>query len=569
MSDDFSQDNDELRKSSPPATVRREIALRLTQIEEQMSGLKREQQALHTQWNATLTICRLPPEIILEIFAQFSAENRPRSDDTRVSASVGWTKLRLVSRYWNAVACATPGLWRQIDVHQCSSWLALCLERSQNATLDVSFFASDFPLEMVEAMFSLHGHRLRSFAVRFTLYSPWSDSMFKLRVANMQALESLRLSLRTTEEELVATSNDLNLTHSRLPLLHTLRLRHGVLSDMQVLSNLRVLHMTGGSSSLSIDQFIAALASSWRLEHIVLKGFLRRLAGWASFSALLVERRGSLMLGQPPAVLSRLTHLEVHESPTLLSAFLTYLRLPVNATIYIDGEVELFDETATDILPTALPSAPVLYAALPVLRGSIRKVTMNVWPGTYEVDAFASTLDSLHSRLSVLLATSIINNVEVRLSHGMPELTSIFSESPLTDLQLGGRYADINQEHWENVFKTFPDLETISLQGEDCIVAFWTALSSGLDDRHPDDPDAPPPLCPQLKHFVCSGNFDNAATLFATMYYSLLQRAKWGLSMRSLRVFMADDTVDYTEMTDVYASQLIDIVDVVEFSELT
>ncbi|KAH9847765.1 hypothetical protein C2E23DRAFT_847336 [Lenzites betulinus] len=550
----------ESRDSTPQDAIRRELAPRLTQIEKQISGLKREQQTLYAQWNATLTICRLPPEIILEIFTQYSAENCPGLDDTRVYASAEWTKLRLVFRYWNAVACATPGLWRQIDVYRCSSWLALCLERSRNTTLDVSFFSFEFPLEIVEAMFSLHGHRLRRLEVHFFLYSPWSDIVFKLRAANMHALEDLRLLLNATEDELDTTSNDLNLTHSRLPLLHTLRLRHGVLSDMQVLSNLRVLHMTGGSSSLSIDQFIAALASSWRLEHLTLMDFLEGLIGGASLSTLSC---------QPSASLSRLTRLEVAARPApLCAAFLTRLRLPTNASVYISSKIESFADEATYTLPTLLPSAPVLYESLPALRGSLRRVTVNITSRFYEVYAFPSTSDRLPT-FSMSLSFDE-ERWEDRLHRCVSGLIDVFGQSPLTDLQLGRLCANVDQEYWETLLKSFPDLERITLHGKTTVLAFWTALSAGLERRLPGDPDAPSPLCLRLKHIGYQGALlaEDEETLFAAIRRCLVQRAKWGLSLDSLRVFVPSGAMpEFKDTMAEYVLQFHGIVDDVNFKD--
>ncbi|KAH9847720.1 hypothetical protein C2E23DRAFT_863099 [Lenzites betulinus] len=516
-----------------------------------MSSLPREQQAPHSG-NATRTVCRLPPDVILAIFAQSCTDKRS------IYVSTGWVKLRLVSRYWNAVACATPVLWREIDVYRDPSWLTLCLERSQGATLDVALLDSEFPAEAVVRLIFPHAHRLRTLRVDVGIYSPGLSSIVipQLRVLNMHVLEHLQVTARELEAD--QTSNDLNLTHSRHPLLHTLNLHRGALSDMQLISNLRVLDISSSSSDLSINQFIAALASSWRLEKLLLHTFLEHLTGWASLSEIC----------QRPATLSCLTTLDVSEySPAISAAFLTHLRLPASARISIGGVLDPTADEATHSLCSLLPPAPILHEALPVLRGSIRRVTANMWFSHYDVFAFTSASDlQAPDRLSFSLSFDV-TRWENRLSRGLSDLRDVFRGSPLTYLQLAGPHTHVDQEHWVGLFTSFPDLDTITLHGEGSIVPFWTALASGLDERHPGDPDAPSPLCPRLKHVVYAGYHDDVDALFAAMLNCLVERAKWGLSLRSLRGLRRQGaTTEYKEMADVYASKLRDIVGMVDFS---
>ncbi|KAH9851276.1 hypothetical protein C2E23DRAFT_704780, partial [Lenzites betulinus] len=295
-----------------------QISLRLAQLEEQASSIKQEQQALYAQWNATLTVCRLPPEIILEILTQY----RRRTLHCTTAMNTEWVKLRLVCRYWNTVACAMPRLWREIDVDRHPSWFNLCLERSEGSTLTFSSTVSRASREeAVVPMISPHAQRLRQLVIDFGAYH--HIVIPQLRVLNMHALEHLYVSQHERPDP---TSDDLNLTHLRHPLLQTLNLHHSVLSDTQLISNLRVLHVVFCASNLSINQFITALAASQRLEDLKIHYFFKSLTGWDSLSAIC----------QPPATLSRLTKLDVAEdSASPLPPFLTHLRLPANARIFL------------------------------------------------------------------------------------------------------------------------------------------------------------------------------------------------------------------------------------------
>ncbi|KAH9855904.1 hypothetical protein C2E23DRAFT_555839 [Lenzites betulinus] len=538
-------------ESGSQDAVRRQISPRLAQPEEQTSIIKQEQQALSAQFNATLTVCRLPPEIILEIFAQYRAIN-----PTIYHVNTGWVKLRLVSRYWNAVACAMPSLWREVDFHWNPSWVNLCLERSKGSTLTfIMITYSELQAKAVASIMSLHAHRLRKLVLDFDTYAhELPHAMIRqLRVLDIHALEHVHISQRVESDPF---HNDLNLTHLRLPLLQTLDLHHNVLSDTQVISNLRVLRLSSCSSTLSINQFIAALAASQRLEALKLRDFLERLTGWATLSTTC----------QPPATLSRLTRLEVSEfSPPISAAFLTHLRLPANARILLYNNLDRADEAAYTLC-AILPSSPVRYDALPVLRGSIHKLIVSFSLMDYEVSAFTGTADDPPS-LSVSLSFEP-TLWRYRLSRGMSDLADVFRGSPLADLQLAGAYINVRREDWINLLKAFPDLETITLYGEGDIGALWTALSSELDAHRPGDPDAPSPLCPRLKNVAYEGYFDDADAFFAAMLSCLVERAKRGLSLHSLHGYMRSrPTTEYEEMTGVYyASQLRGIVDNVDFA---
>jgi hypothetical protein len=55
----------------------------------------------------------LPTEILTEIFLYFPAPRLARSSRPQY---LNWMRLRLVSRRWNAVLCATPQLWSHLDL---------------------------------------------------------------------------------------------------------------------------------------------------------------------------------------------------------------------------------------------------------------------------------------------------------------------------------------------------------------------------------------------------------------------------------------------------------------------
>ncbi|KAI0824401.1 hypothetical protein BC628DRAFT_434595 [Trametes gibbosa] len=557
-SDDPSQVNHEYG-ALPEDAFRRHISLRLSQLEEQISGLQREQQALRAQWNTRLAVCRLPPEIIVDIFTQYCACCYTRH--RRTYAQGAWVNLRLVSRYWNAVACATPVLWREIDAYRHSSWLTLCLERSQRANLDIAFHNYTFPAADMVAMLLPHAHRVRELLVNFPLPTTWAMGIAQLCrcVLNMPVMEVMRISNSAQPKDAYI---DLNLTHSLYPCLHTLNLYRASLPfDMQLLSKLRILHVDACMlpSDFTVDRWMSVLASNRRLEDLKISYFLDQLVGnWATLAEL---RR-------PPINLHRLTRIEVSgHSPSLSAVFLTHLLIPADAHVIINGDLgDVAEEDVTETLSALLPPPAVRNDSLPVLQCSIRRVALDVLFTDYELSAFTSVSAGLPS-LFLSISSSDVDEWEDSLDRGILDLVHLFSGSPLTDLQVSGICDNVDQEHWEVIFNTFPDLEKITLRGEGSISAFWTALSSVPNDRHDLAPPSPP--CPRLKHITCRGYFEDVAILFATMYHSLMHRAECGSRLESLCVeAFSSNTPDYQEMTDTYASQLHGIVNVVVFSDL-
>ncbi|RPD54391.1 hypothetical protein L226DRAFT_400738 [Lentinus tigrinus ALCF2SS1-7] len=112
-------------------------------------------QSVARLWNATSPVNRLPNEILTKIFSVFTNpedggflprwaiinRNQPRLCPG--APPFGWLPLTLVCRRWWAVACTTPILWRTINIADPGDplqLLQLALQRSENATLDVTFY---------------------------------------------------------------------------------------------------------------------------------------------------------------------------------------------------------------------------------------------------------------------------------------------------------------------------------------------------------------------------------------------------------------------------------------------
>ena len=137
--------------------------------------LSKDAVALRKQSNTGLPISKLPPDILGDIFLLAFDPTFFPSHRTRLNISS-------VCSYWRAVALDRATLWSTILVdvdtatlrNDVAAWVELCILRSREADLDVTFTAmygraeSMRPFQAVTALLLPHQHRFRR--VNISLY---------------------------------------------------------------------------------------------------------------------------------------------------------------------------------------------------------------------------------------------------------------------------------------------------------------------------------------------------------------------------------------------------------------
>lgn len=132
-------------------------------------------------WNRTAcsVMCRLPTELLAQSFSWLDPLERA-------------AKVTAVSRYFRSVALAHPTLWTQIELFDRTRGryeaLALLLERSRGATLNVKIYAD----EVVTALLVPHVPRMRTFIIQETFAAQW---IFELSAPILEVLEVSRVGL--------------------------------------------------------------------------------------------------------------------------------------------------------------------------------------------------------------------------------------------------------------------------------------------------------------------------------------------------------------------------------------
>ncbi|PIL34700.1 hypothetical protein GSI_03480 [Ganoderma sinense ZZ0214-1] len=357
-------------RQSTPQALRQQIARRIAQPgakEEVAKAISNERLQFKTLWNHSPPINRLPYELLVYIF-------------TLLHPCIGCygilTSLRGISqpnldlmatcRLWRDVIVDTPALWSVIvPEHRNAKWTELCLARSRSAPIEV--WAQVLPWGRPDHLRLACGppyplvHRIRSlyFAVDIGLPDvgvsrlDWPFRLlFDTQVPVMPALEKLDLAIiyNTRPRTRGRSPDDVDLSRQRLPCLRSLTLS-GIFAtqDPALYADLRTLTLTTCSHSLSINQFLDALALCTRLETLCLHDTLERLSGdWA-------QRDPGPVLRRPVIHFPRLNSLEISKhSPICTSRFLAHIHVQASVQLEISTRSRaVLDDNVTTLAPLA------------------------------------------------------------------------------------------------------------------------------------------------------------------------------------------------------------------------
>ncbi|OJT09163.1 hypothetical protein TRAPUB_14373 [Trametes pubescens] len=527
---------------TPSPFIRAEL-LRITDqraaIAAKKAALEKQDSQLASLWNTYQPLSRLPAELMVDVVTEYARDGN--------AVNLAWRNLRLVCRRWDEIACGTPSLWRTIHVRTNVHWLALCLTRSVEATLDITIhlgISHSFrrtprePLsEDLQTTIFLHAARIRSLTVRSFGHDSWGkfSNLLPLFDFDMPALETIDL------EALLPDASELHLSHRRHPRVHRLSL-HRVCCpvELQLLSHLRFLKISSCRQAFQVDEFLDALASSTRLEELLLFNFLRGLIGEFRPPSPSTSRR--------PITLAHLIHLRIAENDVrLVSMFVSHLCLPANPKVELQGytafEGGFLGDTLSDLLPPTAHRA----AFAPLLSSStLTDVSLSILFSCFQIEAHDVVHGSSIS-LHMEYTGGELQDGPMRLNQGVSDLVDILGAAPLRRLSVTGIEERPPVDVWDHLFRSFPTLESLSLSAEEpqCdMLSFWTALGGSIGDDNGADPDSVAGIrCPNLSRLELKGGLPMSQELFLEMLECLARRGERGSWLEYLQL---SDVVTYS-----------------------
>ena len=448
----------------PPLNdIRKEIQERLDLLEIKEREIPRERLRLYSRWNCSLAITQLPDEILFHIFMCFSEQSKMASGFGL--ANTGWTKLMLVCRRWCDVARATPQLWRTIDVGKTSSWMALALFHSGDATIDISFLF-DFTEEHA-SLLQPHHHRLRAFRVRV-----WSPHVLRVIRNTLPVLEILEIHSTPGEERALKRFHaDLRITREQFPNLLALRIAHTIIPrDPLFYARLYKLSLKGCPFKSSHEQFVQLLSDCPELEHLELDNFLHQLSDGKNVG--------------PPRTLPSLVsvrlddHVPVHSMRFLSRIVTPSASLSVTAKVGSDeatpGDTATLRAIVPPSLTSSLPRLPTVRWGRLIVTGEQCSILCH--PTKPRRDETPLVELSLKCPLQL--------NWEYCLSDGLTDLLALFGFAPLTHMEVERYFSIVDAEAWARFFRAFPSLVSLEADAEEALYAglYEASLSSPADD---------------------------------------------------------------------------------------
>ncbi|KAM5545617.1 hypothetical protein V8D89_000655 [Ganoderma adspersum] len=477
---------------SPPEALRQEIARRIVEPgakEEVVKAISNQPLQLKILWNLSLPINRLPCELLVHIFilvhSEYVFDPNELSESPGLAFRSALSKLMGTCRRWRDVIVETPAFWCVVSLeHSDTKWMELCLARSLPAPIEiwarVPTWCKPDRLKVVHPL----GHRIRSLC--FAVHTCWlqdvdtsgRDWPLRLLFGNingvpvMPALEKLNLAVagHTSHRRWDYSSGDLELTLRHCPHLRSLSLA-GMFApqDTALYSDLRTLSLTTCSHTLTIDQFLDALALCSQLETLYLKDTLNRFSDSADWTQRDPDPR------RPLISFPRLDTLVVSENgATCTSRFLAHIHVRASVRrLEISAKVEprASDPSVAVALSGMLPPRPA-DALEPLSIATAVKVCSCCRKCCGGVRSIrVRTGRTPKTPLPVTVATCCVRG-------SVRELVGVLGHETVTALEVEDVYPDA-VESWAEVFRAFPRLERLSVCGPR---PRWHGISAGIEN---------------------------------------------------------------------------------------
>ncbi|KAH9922564.1 hypothetical protein B0H21DRAFT_165303 [Amylocystis lapponica] len=460
-------------------------------VSQRQSKMLRCYHSLRALQNSLIPANRLPNELLVMIF-RFVETGQYEPEWTRY-IYMRWFKLMGVCRHWRAIALATPYLWAKIDITKSMDFTRMCLERSQNAMLEI-FMAECIPPERDHDLFlalpgmsevlARHSTRIRYLRLPHLTLAD-GVHLFPWPIALMSGLEILELKPHSLEQGPLMLPSNL-----AFPKLHSLSLSQRLFHpNHPVLNNLVELeldHSLEGFAT-SMDSLLGILERCPELVQLSLR----------SCGPHLPDETTAYPEPARLVFLSKLRSLTLWSTPTSIPYFLAHLELPITTNVElrsVDANVDFDDENLaifTSLLPRdhskILRLATVQFVQLS-LTDEMLELRIYQYPGT----GLKGTL------LEIAYDEAQDRSTEVLLRRALREVTQLFKSSPVIQMTLMGHRDALTVGDWVDALECMPRLKYLDFNtgltasiGE--VRALFIALGRACDDASGGVP------CPDLE----------------------------------------------------------------------
>ncbi|KAM5545498.1 hypothetical protein V8D89_000536 [Ganoderma adspersum] len=385
-------------------------------------------------------IHQFPNEIILMIFHDIhdSLDFRRALRRKDVKPEVKWMQVQ-------AVCHQTPHYWRIINVYNKQDWLHLCLSRSagKKTVASVYFRKYNIPLPL-----------LQLFHLSLNVDDDHFDSLHHLFSRQFPNLSTLELECPT--DKMWMPSKPFVLPPHSLPRLENLLLFAArPPEDLGVYANLHSLELSAFPWDVSWDTLLEVLnACAPTLERLGLVHILSEMT-----------LRPDLHSGPSPITFPRLKMVHVANKRPYLARILSHFRTPIATDVYLmdnlagvrDHEVIALEQPFVAMLP------PDPATIIPNLS-TITEVQFTAWETEYTFIGRGPDGQGVHLELyrhddDPPLAWGSMGR------KGLMELLGLLSRADVRRFEIAVDYSTTDAGDFEAMFKAFPNLETLSLNG--------------------------------------------------------------------------------------------------------
>ena len=418
-------------------------------------------------WKSNCIIHKLPPELLCSIFLILHADENRADDDDLESWDMDegnntWFQVAGVCSAWRHVVNTLPALFQDVHIKRRREWAELCFDRSKGSSgslpVTVTVHVASI-LPSVLDLLSVNGPRIR----RLCLHDCTEETI--------RLLQSLLGPYMTALTDLLVSAGNSNagsgteLAASFVPSLRSLYLFNATVADWNapVFSRLRRLHLgdfgysASGDTIITFDAFLRGLQACQTLEELALN-----LYEWP-FDPYNGAGDGRNMSSEVfvhlPSI--RMAHFLCPcsgepDSPEIFH-LLSHFRFPVTADVMVYSQVYDYDHRGRGGLLHTIPQDA---SALPILT--------NASSGMICAHSCQVSLDghSGEGRLAVDLEDMhqpVGENWGYSPSHLLRDFCTLFARSPLQKLTVRIEH---KRDEWRQLFRTFPGLRSLSLDGE-------------------------------------------------------------------------------------------------------